>query len=161
MQENRKSFQGKISTWGESNHHFLLVPEAIATYFLDQGHKRVQLQLNEAAPVHCALRKNKEVGYLIGIGKRILKLTDTEPGQAVTVQLWPDDTTYQAKMPESLFAVLETDPEAHQQFHALTPGRQRSIIYWISKVKSIDLQIEKSLKVAKNLRAGQLDPRKW
>lgn len=161
MEPPAQLFTSRISTWGDSNHHYLPVPAEVATFFLDQGHKRVQLRLNDSAPIHVALRRNKEVGYLVGMGKRFLKQTQTEPGQQVKVEIWPDQTDYQAPMPESLAAVLETDPEAHKVFHSLTSGRQRSLIYYVSSVKSTDRQIEKALLLAANLKLGKLDPRKW
>ena len=159
--ESLQSFTAIISSWGNSNHHFLPVPEAVGDFFREQGIKRVQVQLDESVPIHAALQRNRKAGYLIGMGKRILKQTQTEPGQEVLVKIWPDEADYQAPMPESLAAVLETDPEANEVFHALTPGRQRSMIYWVSSVKSTDLQIEKALRLAEHLKAGQLDPRKW
>lgn len=158
---DRKSFLGKISSWGESNHHYMAVPHDIGTYFLDQGQKRVLVQFDESPPFHCALQRHKVVGFQFMVSKRLLKETKTEPGQEVQVQIWADHSPYQATMPEALGAVLETDPEAHQAFHQLTPGRQRSIIYWIARIKSTDRQIEKALFAAEQLKAGLNDPRKW
>lgn len=159
--KNRKCFSANISSWGESNHHYLPVPATIAAPLLEQGHTRVQVQFNEAPPFHCALRRNKEVGFLIGVSKRLLQQTDTEPGQVVQVEIWPDESPYQAPMPESLAAVLETDTEAHTIFHSMTAGRQRSILYWVGSLRNLDRQIEKALLVAEKLKAGLLDPRKW
>ena len=55
-------------------------------------------------------------------------------------------------MPEEMAEVLESDPEGDELFHALTPGKQRNLLYIIGKVKSSELRIHKALVVVEHLK---------
>jgi uncharacterized protein YdeI (YjbR/CyaY-like superfamily) len=61
------------------------------------------------------------------------------------VTLQEDHSPYQADIPESLQEVIFSDEIGADIFHSLTPGKQRSIIHMISRIKSISLQVEKPL----------------
>ena len=72
----------------------------------------------------------------------------------VQAQILPDESPFQFDMPEEFQAVLDTDPAASAVFERLTPGNQRSLIYLVQALKSVDKRIERSLLVASKLRAG-------
>lgn len=88
------------------------------------------------------------------LGKKTLKAIQLEPDQKVVIELIPDNTKYQAVIPEALEEVLKSDFEAYEKFHALTLGKQRSIIYMVTGVKSQDKQIERALKIMENIKMG-------
>jgi uncharacterized protein YdeI (YjbR/CyaY-like superfamily) len=62
-------------------------------------------------------------------------------------------------MPEELSEVLATDPEASRIFHALTEGNQRGLIFLVTQVKSTDKRIERSLRIADQVKHGVTSPR--
>jgi uncharacterized protein YdeI (YjbR/CyaY-like superfamily) len=64
-------------------------------------------------------------------------------------------------MSEELEAVLLSDHEAYTIFEDLTPGRQRSIIYAISRYKSSQLRVDKAIILTENLKRGITDPKFW
>lgn len=66
-------------------------------------------------------------------------------GDKVSVELAADESKYGLPMPEELQEVLDQDPEGDQLFHLLTPGKQRSILYFVGKVKDIDKRIHTAL----------------
>ena len=80
-------------------------------------------------------------------------------GDQVTITLEKDTSEYGMPMPESLMLLLDQDEEGSKYFHELTPGKQRSLIYIVSKVKNIDKQINKGLAILEHLREfkGQIE----
>ncbi|MBK9592847.1 MAG: hypothetical protein IPO32_15575 [Crocinitomicaceae bacterium] len=68
-----------------------------------------------------------------------------EPGDSVNVVLTKIKSEYGAALPEFFKIFCEEDPEGSKLFHALTPGLQRSLLYLITKIKSENKQLEKSL----------------
>lgn len=48
--------------------------------------------------------------------------------------------------------MLEQEPIADKYFHALTPGKQRSLIYIVSQLKNPDPHIKKALGIVEHLK---------
>ena len=75
----------------------------------------------------------KDPGHFFYFGKQVWKRLKILQSDKVFVEIEADQTSYQAEMPEEFEAVLSTDAEAMEFFDALTPGRQRSIIFMIGR----------------------------
>jgi uncharacterized protein YdeI (YjbR/CyaY-like superfamily) len=58
-------------------------------------------------------------------------------------------------MPEELEMCVFQEDGAMTFFDALTPGKQRSLIYIVSKIKNQDVRIRKSLVIAEHLVLGK------
>ena len=141
--------------------HIAILPDELVKSF--HGEKRIIVTV-KGHQLHLAVNRLHELGYYIYMGKDTLKKLDLELGMSFEAEFRSDDTPYQCEMPEELQEVLLTDPEADRIFHSLTPGNQRSLIFMVSKVKSTDKRIEKSLKMVEGLKRGLTSPRdvlKW
>ena len=55
-------------------------------------------------------------------------------------------------MPPEVKEVLKQDPEGNKLFHKLTPGKQRSMLYWLSRTKDIDRRIHETLIFVEHLK---------
>lgn len=78
---------------------------------------------------------------------------------AVQIDFKKDHTTYQFEDVEEWNEVMNTDPEVEIIFNQLTPGNKRSILFLIQQVKSSDKRIQRSLKIAENLKKGIHSPK--
>jgi bifunctional DNA-binding transcriptional regulator/antitoxin component of YhaV-PrlF toxin-antitoxin module len=107
--------------------------------------------LNGDYTFQCALLPNKEE-FCIGINKAVREKLGLVDGSVVKVKLEPDTSKYGAPMPEELREVLNQDPDGDRMFHALTGGKQRSLIYWVRSVKDVDKRIHLALIMLKHLR---------
>ena len=72
----------------------------------------------------------------------------------VQMELKEDESQFQFEEAEEWNEVLATDPIAKDIFDQLTPGNQRSILYLITRVKSSEKRIERSLHIAEQLKRG-------
>jgi hypothetical protein len=142
------------SLWG---YHFM-VPEYIARQFIEGQDRRVICTVNRTLRLQCALMpRNGEFFILLNNQNR--KKLQLSLGEEVHYELEKDRTTYGLDMPEELSEMLGQDDGAHAHFHALSPGKQRSLIYIVSKVKNTDSRIRKALAIVHHLNEsnGQLD----
>ena len=55
-------------------------------------------------------------------------------------------------MPAEFREVLKQDPEGNKLFHSLTPGKQRSILWFVGNVKDIDKRIQTALIFIEHLK---------
>ena len=113
--------------------------------------KRVVCTINDDEPFQCALLPWGEGFYIIVNKKRRDKLGIVF-GDKVRVILEKDESKYGLPMPEELQEVLNQDPEGDRLFHALTAGKQRSVIYHVTNVKDVDRRIHTALVFVEHLK---------
>ena len=80
-------------------------------------------------------------------------------GDWIQVRLEVDNSEYGMEISEEFREVLFSDPEGSDWFHKLTPGKQRTLIHLINKIKNSQLKIERSFVILEHLkkRGGKLD----
>ena len=133
---------------------FIGIGTSMAEKFVKKGVKRCICTLNGKSNLHVALQSRKEEGYFIYISKRVLKELSLKKGVTVQMELKEDESQFQFEEAEEWNEVLATDPIAKDIFDQLTPGNQRSILYLITRVKSSEKRIERSLHIAEQLKRG-------
>lgn len=136
--------------------HYILVDKTIVANFED---RRVICKLNGTIEFHCAFNFSKTEGYYIYVNRSTLKKLKLTSGDVVSTIFKKDTSKYQFEMPEEFEEVLRTDQKASKIFHSLTPGNQRGIIHLITKIKSTEKRIQKSLLFSKKLKMGITSPR--
>lgn len=141
---------GKLSE--TSGWHFLPVSKTVADRFGFTGNsRRVVCTLNGAETFQCGLMP-MDGDYFIMVNKSIRQKLGIEPGHIVKVELAKDESKYGLPMPEEFREILDQDPEGDRLFHALTPGKQRNILYYVGKVKDIDKRIHVGLIFVEHLK---------
>ncbi len=145
-----------ISNTGSSS---VVIPEEIVSAFAKAGHKRIAIKAffeSKEINFHGALHKHKGQ-YLISFGKRYQKELGLFPSDYFEIQLFEDQSKYGVDVPESLQAVMDSDPEGFAIFEKLTPGKKRSLIYFVSRFKTPQTQVDKALMIFENLKLGITD----
>ena len=97
--------------------------------------------------------------YYILINAEIRKKCRLRIGSKVLVELQPDESKYGMPMPEEMDELLKIDDDANELFHALTKGKQRSLLYIIGKAKEFSTRINKAIVITEHLKQmnGKLD----
>lgn len=116
---------------------------------------------NKEIEFHAALKKEKTGLLRIYFSKAKQKELGVFPNDYFKLQIFEDTSKYGVEMSEELEAVLLSDYDAFQIFESLTPGKQRSIIYAISRFKASQTRIDKSILLTDNLKRGIKDPKLW
>ena len=92
-----------------------------------------------------------DIFYII-VNKKKRDALGIAAGDTVGVELVRDESKYGLPMPDELQEVLNQDPEGDRLFHALTAGKQRSLLYLIGKINDIDKRIHQALIVVDHLK---------
>jgi bifunctional DNA-binding transcriptional regulator/antitoxin component of YhaV-PrlF toxin-antitoxin module len=134
--------------------HFLKFPaKAVAGLdFEGKSSRRVVCTLNGRHSFQCALLPWTHGGYCIVVNKKIRDKLGIAHGDQVRVELIKDESKYGLPMPKELKEVLRQDRDGDKLFHALTPGKQRTMLYYIAKTKDVDKRIQMSLIFVEHLK---------
>lgn len=134
------------------------VPEEIALQLVDAYSRRVVCKINGNFELHAALMPNKGNWFIL-LNQQNTKKWKLHLGDTIHVKLQKDTSEYGIPMPEELQIALDQEEGAFGYFETLTPGKQRTLIYIVSKVKNTDSRIKKGLAIAFHLAEtkGKLD----
>ena len=113
--------------------------------------RRVLCTLNAKHTFQCGLMPMSG-GFYIIVNKKVRDAVGISLGNTVKVELKQDDSIYGLPMPKELREVLKQDPEGNRYFHSLTPGKQRSVIYFVGKAPNVDRRIQYSLIFIEHLK---------
>ena len=136
----------------DSGWHFLVVNKEIVAKFGFEGKfKRVVCTINGGESFQCALLPSGELFYII-VNKKKRDELGIVADDSVDVLLERDESKYGLPMPEEFAEVLKQDADGDRLFHAISQGKQRSILYQIAKAKDVDLRIHYGLIVLEHLK---------
>lgn len=136
--------------WG---YHFP-VPEEVARQFIVGHNRRVLCTINSIKTIQCALMPSPE-GYFLLINKQLVQKLGLVPDADVVLDIEKDESEFGHEVPESFSALLDQDDEGRAYFYKLTPGKQRTLIYVVGKVKNPDGQMGKGLAILQHLKEAQ------
>lgn len=139
-------------------YHFL-VPQELVDSLTADGNKRVICTLNDHEAFHAGLMPDGKGNTFIKLNKQRMKEFALHVGQPLDICLEKDESKYGMFMPEEFEELLYQDPEGEAYFEALTPGKKRSLIYIVDKVKSENIRLRKALVILQHLKQnrGTLD----
>ncbi len=141
---------GKLSD--EFGWHYIAVSRAINDVFGFTGNaRRVVCTLNGAVSYQCALMP-KDGEFFIVVNKKHRDLLGVIVGDILRIELVKDESKYGLPMPDKMREVLDQDPEGDRLFHALTAGKQRTMLYYIGKWKDVDRRIHYALTIVEHLK---------
>ena len=136
----------------DSGWHFLVVTKEIVAKLEFTGKfKRIVCTINGSEGFQCALMPSGGLFYII-VNKEKRDAIGIVAGDTVDVLLEKDESKYGLPMPEEFEEVLKQDPDGDRMFHALTEGKQRSILYQLSKPKDIDVRIHQALLIVEHMK---------
>jgi translation initiation factor IF-1 len=139
----------------DSGWHFIPVTAKVGEKFEKKdGSRRVVCTINGTETFQCALLPS-DGDFVIVVNKvkrDKLKIVD---GDKITIELKTDDSKYGLPMPAEFKEVLKQDPAGNKLFHSLTPGKQRSVLYLIGKVKDVDRRIHTALIVIDHIKKNE------
>lgn len=142
--------ESRNKLWGA---HFG-VPDRVAKQFVDGNSRRVVCTLNGAEEFQCALIPHGKGSFVITVNKKLRTKLDLKFGATVRVSLQKDESTYGLPMPEEFAELLRQDKEGSRLFHALTAGRQRTLLYIIGAKNNTDVRLERSVLVVQHLKTN-------
>jgi len=129
------------------------VPPRIALSLTSGRSRRVVRTLNGGSPRQCALLPIGDGRYVISVNKAEQKRLGLAIGADVRVELLKDASPYGLPVPEELRELLRQDRVGDRLFHALTPGKQRTLLYLVDAVEDPEKRATRALAVVLHLKA--------
>jgi hypothetical protein len=151
----RQKFQGILTSF-DYNHwqyHFP-VPMEVADAMIRGDNRRVLAWFEEVGPFHVALMKSKEYWYIL-VTKNLRNKLELKENSPCNILLEQDQSDYGHQVPEEFEVLLDQDEEGRKYFDSLTPGKQRSLIYLVTKVKNQESRMKKSLAILHHLKVAK------
>lgn len=127
----------------------LLVPDYIALNLKEKGLHRFICQV-KAESWSCSVLQSNGIFFIMLNQKRI-KAFDLKDNEPIEVTLTEDKSIYGMDIPTTLSSMFNESPEAFNLFEKLSPGKQRTLIYLVAKVKSENSQQKKSKAIMHHL----------
>jgi len=155
-----KTFKTTLSAYSAPYSGFYVsIPEEVSSFFVSKNIKRFTCNINDEIEFPCALLSRSNGLHYIMINKANQKKLNVQVGEQLDLKLSADESKYGMPMPEEMEVLLQQDPDADKLFHALTAGRQRSLLFMIGKPKSSAIRLNKALAVCEYLKTtgGKVD----
>lgn len=139
--------------------YHLKVPTAIANSFYEDKARRVLCSINGKDPFQTGIMPDGDDVFFIKINQQIRRQHNLETGDLVSVTLISDQSEYGFNLPSEFEELMAQDQEGSTYFEALTPGKKRSLIYMIDKLKNMEKRVQKSIIIFEHLKQqkGKLD----
>lgn len=129
----------------ESGWHYIQVAWKVGEKFpKNGGTRRVICTINGVESFPCALMPY-DGEFTIVVNKERRKKLGILAGDKITVEIAADASEHGMPMPAELQEVLNQDPDGQTAFLAMTPGKRRSMMYYIGTIKDLDRRIHTAL----------------
>ena len=147
-----------ISTLEESRNRLwgahVGVPDEVASRILKSGSRRVICILNSTVEYPTALMPRGDGSFVIRVNKQTRERLQLEYGSRLEIELRRDKSPYGLPMPEELHEVLLQDSDGHRLFHALTAGRQRTLLHLVGSPKRGETRVKRAVAVVRHLKSN-------
>jgi Domain of unknown function (DUF1905) len=151
-------FTANVSRFGESEVYWtsiIIIPENVYQDIIQLApNKRVVCTINNSQPFHCAMIPKKPFHYIM-LSKEKIKILNLNTNDEISVKIIPDKSEFGMEISEEMQEVLNSDFDGNAWFEKLTAGKQRSLIYLISKTKNSQSRIEKSFVLIEHLKRNK------
>ena len=131
----------------KGGYFFLKIDAEIVNQFENKRQTRFLCTLENSLTFQCGLNHLGDGNFFIILSAKNLQSVNKSFSENIIYELNEDPNPLGVAMPEVLEAVLEQDETLKLTFESLTLGKKRNIIHQIIKIKDIDLQIQKSIKL--------------
>lgn len=155
-------FTALIETFGKNSlgyETYLEIPKSVFEQLLPlTNDKRILCYINDATPLPRAMSPKGDFHYIL-LNKEVVKKLLLSIGDEVHIKIEPDISKYGMPISEEMQEVLFADPDGAFLFEKLTPGKQRSLLHVINKIKNSNSRIDKSFVILEHLKRqkGSLD----
>lgn len=128
------------------------VPAGIARELASGRSRRIICSLNDCRAFQCALLPFGSGQLVISVNKTLRAKLGLGIGDDINVSVQKDASTYGLPVPEEMAELLAQDKKGDRLFHALTRGKQRTLLYIIGSVKDPDRRIHRALAIVNHLK---------
>jgi hypothetical protein len=130
------------------------VPNPIAQKLITDGKRRVVCTINESEEFQRALLPHGNGSFVITVNKELRDTLGLSFGMKVRVSVQKDESAYGLPVAEEFEELLRQDSEGNKFFHALTRGRQRTLLFIVGQVKDPEKRALRAAIVVRHLKSN-------
>jgi len=134
----------------KGGYYFLEIKAEVINQFKNKRRTRLICVLESKLEFRCGLNHLGNGNFFIILSRKNLEIIGKETGDIIEFQLNEDPNPLGADMPEVLEVLLNQDEQLNYRFEQLTPGKKRSIIHQMNRIKNLDKQISKAIELINN-----------
>ena len=131
----------------KGGYFFLKIDAEIVNQFKNKRQTRFLCTLEKSLTFQCGLNHLGDGNFFIILSAKNLQTVNKKLGDKIHYELNEDPNPLGVEMPEVLETVLEQDETLKIIFEGLTFGKKRNVIHQINKIKDIDKQVQKTIKL--------------
>ncbi len=139
-------------------YYIIYVPLELISEFGTEKNPRAKVTFNKKEVAHISVKSKGDDRFVV-IKSKLRTNLGLVVGELTHVIIEKDDSKFGMPMPEEFGEMLAQEEEAERYFNALTPGKQRSLIYMVSQLKNSEPRVKKALAIIEHLKEqqGELD----
>lgn len=126
---------------------FFEINKQLIEQFEKKSKTRFICTIDDSYTFPCGLNHLGDGNFFIMLTKDRINTINKSVGDSIDVQLVEDTSKLGVEIPEVLEILLEQDPRLNAKFLQLTPGKQRSIIFQMNKIKDLNKQVAKTIEL--------------
>lgn len=133
--------------------HYLEIPSRIVKELGGKFKGRYVCTVNGKVSFQCGMMALGDGKGYVMLSKKRMTETSLRKNASAKITLVPDRSRYGVEMPKEVSEIFRQDKEAKKRFNGLTPGKQRTILYYIKAVKNPDRRVERALQLIDTLKS--------
>lgn len=131
----------------KGGYFYITISAEVVNQFKNRRLTRFLCTIDKKLTFQCGLNHLGDGNFFIILGIKNLKAIDKQFGDNIFFELIEDPNPLGVDIPEVLEAILEQDENKKLIFESLTLGKKRNVIHQINKIKDIDKQVQKTIKL--------------
>jgi hypothetical protein len=135
--------------------HALPVPDQVADSWKKAKVRRLVGTIN-GHPVKRALMNHAGGGSFFIVSRDLMKSAAISLKTPAVLAFKPDPAPDQPDVPEEFLVTLAQDAAAKKRWDTFTPGRQRSLLVYVTGAKTEPTRIKRALELARMIRTHTL-----
>ena len=151
---NRVAFQSRVERLDTGlRMHVIPVSELVVESF--PGVKRMIVGIG-GVELRRALQGIGSGEPYVMIGQTVLKEAGLRMGACVEVVMWPDPEPDNLNIAAEFEEVLAQDAGARERWGTFTPGKRRSLNYYVDSAKRAETRVKRAVELATKIRERRL-----
>lgn len=131
----------------KGGYFYITISAEVVNQFKNRRLTRFLCTIDKKLTFQCGLNHLGDGNFFIILGIKSLKAIDKQIGDNIFFELIEDPNPLGVDIPEVLKVILEQDENKKLIFESLTLGKKRNVIHQINKIKDIDKQVQKTIKL--------------
>lgn len=147
--------QLESNVWGKG----FMIPREVSDELIKVKSKRYIFTINGGPEFRRSILSKGNREYFLYVSKELTKSQNVKLGDRCALTVREDKSELGMEMPEEFQVALDMFEEAAQHFNKFTPGKKRTLIYMVDKLKRPESRAKKAIQIVEYLEVynGKLD----